>query len=581
MHIANRFTRAWLVLAVSLLAVACSKGADETTIPDAEILAYVPADTPYVFAALETAPDEVADKMGENATRMVKAYATLLKAVLNEPPAEGKEPVLEPEERERVSAMIDELAGMVTPEGIPEAGIDRSSRMALYGVGLLPVLRVTLSDAAKFEAVFKRMEERAGKAMSLGSVDGHAYRYAGGEKAKVILAVLEDQLVATLVPAALPDDLLKRVLGLTLPESSIADTDELAALAKSYGFTPYGLGLVDIQRIAATFLDEPSGVNEALLALMEHDRAGLSDVCREEIRSLSGLVPRVVTGYTEMTAEQIRSNSVFELRSDVAAGLQTITSPVPGLGQSHDGLFSFGMSFDLPALRDFYAARLDAMEADPFDCELFADLQAGVAKGRQALQQPVPAFVNDFHGFLAVVEDIQGMDIKTKQPPTDIDMRFLISAADAPSLLAMGAMFSPQLASLDVKPDATPVKIELPPTGSPINSAWIAMSDDAIALAVGDGMETGLAEMLSAASAEPAPFMSMDMDAARYYGFLGDVLASSELNDSDTGQRASPEVVAATSNMMRSFEGMFDRISVDVQFTARGIEMPSTMVLAK
>lgn len=578
MQIANRFTRAWLALAVPLLAVACSKG--ETTIPEAEILGYVPADTPYVFAALETAPDEVADKMGENATRIVKAYATVLKAALNEPPAEGQEPVLQPEERKRVSAILEELAAMVTPEGVPEAGIDRHSQMALYGVGLLPVLRVTLSDAAKFEAFLKRMEERAGKAMSVGSIDGHAYRYAGGESAKVILAVLEDQLVATFVPAALPEDLMKRVLGLTLPESSIADTDELAALAKKYGFTAYGLGLVDVQRIAATFLDQQSGVNESLLALMEHDRSELSDVCRDEIRAVAGLVPRVVTGYTEMTAEQIRSNSVFELRSDIAAGLQTITAPVPGLGQPHDALFSFGMSFDLPALRDFYAARLDAMEADPFECELFADLQDGVAKSRQALQQPVPPFVNDFHGFLAVIDDIQGLDIATRQPPTDIDMRFLISAANAPSLLAMGAMFSPQLASLDVKPDATPVRIELPPTGSPITSAWIAMSNDGIALAVGDGMETGLADMLSAASTEPSPFVSMDVDAARYYGFLGDVLESSQVGD-DGERRASPETAAATGNLMRSLESMFDRITVDVQFTPQGIEMPSTMVLAK
>src|SRR5690606_25262810 len=119
---------------------------------------------------------------------IAKAYATVLKAALNEPPADGGKPVLEPEERQRVSAIVEELAAMVTPEGIPEAGIDRDSQVAIYGVGLLPVLRVTLSDAAKFEAAVKRVEERAGKAMSPGSIDGHAYRYAGGEKAKVILA---------------------------------------------------------------------------------------------------------------------------------------------------------------------------------------------------------------------------------------------------------------------------------------------------------------------------------------------------------------------------------------------------------
>lgn len=579
MQIVNRMKPLRLLL-ILFSAVACSNGAEDAALSEAEILGYVPADTPYIFAVLEPMPPEVSDKVGEQSVKVVQAYAKMLKAAINEPPREDQAEQLDPETRKRIGMMIDEFAALVTPEGLPEAGIDRNSRVAFYGVGLLPVFRVTLNDTAKFEATLAKMEARAGKEMTVAEIDGHPYRYNGNDKGRFIVAVIDQQLVVTIVPASLDEELLKRVLGLTPPEQSIADSGELESLAESYDYQPYGLGLVDVEQVAATFLDEQSGVNGALLALMEHDQTALSEVCREEIRNLSGIVPRIVTGYTEMSSDQFRSNTVFEVRSDLAAGLQKITSPVPGLGQEHGGLLTFGMSFNLPAVRDFYAARLEALEADPFECELFADLQAGVAKGRAMLQQPLPPPANDFHGFLAVIEDIKGMDLEKKQPPTEIDMRFLIASANAPGLVAMGAMFSPQLAALNLKPDSTPVQLELPPGAAPIDSAWVAMSENALALSVGDdgGM---LAGMLAAASAEPAPFMSMDMDAERYYGFIGDVMTSPDATQGDGGKEVSPELAQAMGEVMGSLQAMFERISFDVQFTARGVEMPSTMVLAE
>lgn len=576
MYIANLSTRSRLVLLLPLLAMACSRGPGEVAIPEAAILEYIPADTPYVLAALQSAPDEVAAKLGAGSVRVAKAYAGVVKAALDQPPAEGQEPLLGPEGRERVRAVIDELVALVTPEGMPAAGIDRSSTAAIYGVGLLPVLRVTLSDPAKFEAVFERIEERAGKAMTVASVDGHAYRYAGDGDARVIVAVLDGQLVVTLVPASLDEELLKLVLGITRPQQALSDSGELAELAQTYDFTPYGLGLIDVRRLAATFLDEQSGVNAALLSMMEHDRSALSDVCREEMRTIAGVVPRIVTGYTEMSEDRIRANSVFELRRDLAQGLGKVTAPVPGLGQLQEGLLAFGMSFDLKALREFYAARLDAMEADPFECELLEDLQAQVTSGREALQSPLPPFASQFQGFLAVINDLKGLDIARKQPPTEVDMRLLISTSNAQGLMAMGAMFLPQIASLDIKPDSKPVRVELPPTGAPVDAAWIAMSDDAIVLSVGETADSGLADMLAAKPAEPPPFLSMSMDAARYYGFLGEAMLAAE---ADAGE-PSTEVAAATSELMMALHEMFDRISFDVQFTERGVELPQTMVLA-
>jgi hypothetical protein len=201
-------------------------------------------------------------------------------------------------------------------------------------------------------------------------------------------------------------------------------------------------------------------------------------------------------------------------------------------------------------------------------------MQQSVANGRAMLNQPVPPMVYGFRGFLAVIDDIQGMDIQNKQPPTDIDMRFLVATDDAQGLLAMGAMFSPEIASLNLQPDAKPVKLEVPAMAATIDAAYVAMSENALALSFGAGSEAGLAPMLTAKSATPPPFISMDMDAGRYYGFIGDVTMQPD------GAEHSPEVTRATGDLMRAMEQMFSRIAFDVQFTDRGVEIPSTVTLA-
>ena len=132
-----------------------------------------------------------------------------------------------------------------------------------------------------------------------------------------------------------------------------------------YGYTSHYVGFVDVEAIADRFVGNASGLDAALLALMENDSADLSDVCRNEIRAVAGIVPRIVMGYNKLSLDVLESNIVFELRDDIAAGLKTLPSSVPGLGGDKGGLMSFGISLNVKAARDFMEARLDAMEDEP------------------------------------------------------------------------------------------------------------------------------------------------------------------------------------------------------------------------
>ncbi len=570
-------TKILAVMAVgALLLTGCDRDEKETKATaellaeSADVLKYIPADSPYVFASLAPLPDDVMDHLEPKLDRVLIAYQDVLREVVAAKQAQASADEMSAEDAEKVEAFVDELAGLLSIEGLREAGIERDSLGAFYGNGLLPVMRLGLADADKFESTMARLEERAGNTMPTAEIDGQTYRYFDAEEFRIVIAVTADQAVFSLVPSVFNEEQTGRALGLTLPESNIAETGILEELIGKYDFNDYMVGFIDLPKIAERFVGEPTGLDTDLMGMIGYDSTQLSDVCKAEVMAVAGIMPRMVIGYTDITKNQFDSNLVFELREDLAAGMQALPAAVPGLGVASNALMSFGMSLDAQAARSFLEARLDAMEADPYECEHFADLQAGTVSGREALNQPVPPMVYDFKGFLAVINDLEGLDVVTQTPPTSIDGTFLLAMDNAQALVAMGAMFSPEIAGLNLQPDGNPVALELPQLQAMGIAAFAALNEGALAISVGESAESEVADMLDGDLVSPSPFMSFSMDAARYYSFMGDAIAAGGADDS---KDATPEMKDAMTEMMQSVADLYHRMSGDVVFTEHGIEL--------
>jgi len=569
-------SRSLLLLAACALAVAaCGKSKEDeaaSLLTDSSgLLRYVPADTPYVFGSLAPPPDEFLDRIEPKVDRLLAAYSEMLGVVMAEAQSEGGDA----EEMEKYDALVTEVRSLLSLEGLNEAGLTRASTGLLYGNGLLPVLRVTLSDASLFDDFITRIEAKAGEQLAVGEVDGLPYRFIEDEGVRIIIATADDQFVLTVAPDSLDDAALARLLGLELPAENIAQTGKLLEIAKEYDLMHEYVGLVDTVRVVDTFIDEPGDLDALLLEMAGYDATNLSDDCKAEIRALAGIAPRVVTGYEEVSAERIRSVAVVELRKDIASEFTTFVSRVPGLGAIYDSLFSFGMSMNIEALRSFFDKRVAALEEQPWECEHLADLQDGLFAAReQALAQPVPPVIYDLNGFLAIVDELEGFDPGKKRPPDSIDASFLLAIDNAQGLLAMGQAMIPELAELTIEPDGKAHQFELPDTGSGAEKAWVALQESAIALSVSEDAETALPALLKAEGSMPPPFMSMGLDGERYYKLIGDAMRASD------DEEMSEEMRAAVSDVLEVAAEFYERLQVDVTFTARGVEIDSDLTLA-
>jgi len=184
--------------------------------------------------------------------------------------------------------------------------------------------------------------------------------------------------------------------------------------------------------------------------------------------------------------------------------------------------------------------------------------------------------VYDFRGFVGVIKDIEGLNMATRSPPTSVDGQFLLAMDNVSALVSFGAMLSPELASLNLQPDGKPLQLDMPQAQMLGGDVFVAMTDDALALSVGDGAESELARMLTADASDNGTFLSFSMDAARYYTFIGEAMALSEPDDENA---MPPEFQAAMQDMMLAVADIYDRMFLDVRFTEKGIVIDSSVTL--
>lgn len=564
--------------AIAIFAVLSFSSVNAASNNSADLLKYIPADTPYVIASTEPLPPALADKLEPTVDEILKAYQRVLRHVMAEQLVKMSSEEGSAEEAEQFRGLMEGILGLMSLDGIRGAGIERESAFALYGNGLMPVLRLELSDSKLFDAAVTRIEEKVGRALLIGEAKGTSYKYANAEKINVIIATLDDQAVITVVPESYDEAQVAVALGAKKPRKSLKKSKALRAIGKDYGFSGYMTGFIDVVRLSGIFAGRRTSQDDEFFAAIEDTPPELSEVCTAEMMEMAGIAPRIVFGYSDISTKQLGGAMIVELREDIAAGLATIPAAVPGLGSDPGGFMSLGFGLNPMAIREFYETRLDAMEADPYECEKLADLQAGVAKGREVLNQPIPPVVYGFRGFVANIADIQGLDMSSSTPPESIDASILVAIENAESLVMMAAMMDPQIAALNLIPDGNPVRLELAQLAEFAGEAFAALSTDALSISLGEGAETNSADMLVADSAEPAPFMSMSMDSARYYSMIGEAMSQEPAGDD--AEKMPKAIRDAMRDVMVLSGSMYERMSVEIQFTARGVEISSTMKLS-
>lgn len=450
------------------------ESAPEPTSASAEanpFLSDIDAGTAYVYANLQRLPEAINEKQWAVNEAGAGSNQAVLDALTQdeEMPAEAR-------------MLMEQILGLTTREGWEAAGLHPNPFYAIYAEQLMPFVRFELSDADKFEAFVTRMEAGLEQPLTRRDVEGEQIIWFEIQPGLGI-ALYHDEQAATV--AVIPDDaaFLARAAGAFDPVEPMTAA-ALNRFNEEQGFNAFGSGYLSWQRFIDDMLAEDAPL-AALYTESQLDDLRANPACVAEYGALGEAMPRLSMGYTRTTEQQMDFLVRQELSQPLADALRPAAQSPVGIDRELSGLFNFGLSFDLVAAREFARMLVDGWVENPPECPSFAAIGAQAPELQENLARPIPPVVTNLQGMYL---EAMTFDLGENGTPTGGGtLSFFMKNPEL--LVGMAQMFSPAVAAIELTPGGEPQPIPanaLPQLEQLGLKGWLAMSDNAIGMAIGE-----------------------------------------------------------------------------------------------
>lgn len=520
----------------------------------APMLKYIPADSPYFMASREAMPEQDAFDifMRSQPSGSLESDLDELRATLPEIDDEVLRSLMT-----LLIAMGEELVGVETLDDVHALGLKMGPQAAFYGLGILPVVRFELHDEDAFRDTLQRILANADISLNIATTDGNEYWVLTQDgPIKAIMTIIDQQLLLSVVPQDASDELLAQVLGNTLPDSNIGDTDVLAELEQRHGFTPYGAGQVYSSRLLNELSTPTHSGTQALMEAVDAEPLDLS-TCQANIDRITSRLPGLVMGAREYSPERIEMNLILETDEEIVSDLRALTTQVPGLG-SAEGTASLGLSLDLPVLTQTIQKYAQELRQNPFSCDELQDLNSAWNDVNMAVNNPITMMIGPaLSGFNARIDSLT---MKNGEP---IFTGILNLASQNPlALLSTASAFLPELGALGLEPGGKAKKIEsmmLPPDAPEL---YAAMSENALVLGSGISDSVALQAELQAPVSERDLLLHGHLT-GEFYHSLANVME----------QVPTDEMTEYDIEMLKQYGDMYENMELWLVVDDAGVEM--------
>ncbi len=352
-----------------LMITACSKAENAVEVADIKsdnsLFDYVPSDTPYLAGNLEPTPNDVIESFLQRFQPALEAAQSEVgkarQALENDALVNNEADSNDQSNSKLEKAILQELDGKLSRQGMESLGFDLRSHKVLYGMGVFPVLRIGLSDAGALRTTIERVLSNAEiKAPELEFQGTSYWRLGDGgtqdEPVSLYVSVLADHLAIGIFPPMAETELLPAFLGLELPGNSNA-ASRLAELNAEHGYTSYGSGILDLDRLLEEFINPDTVIARMMKASGESDPADMTPECINEYRSIVSNAPRMTVGTLELTPSAIAIQYRVETKATLAQQLVGLVADIPAANPQSNRILEFSLGMRLGAARDFLRER--------------------------------------------------------------------------------------------------------------------------------------------------------------------------------------------------------------------------------
>jgi hypothetical protein len=559
-----------LIISATLIFTACSEDADDATVNLKEntnpLLTYVPVDTPYVFADLESVPVEITDvyiARFQPVLDVMSGHVEKFKSGYQAGEFQDNHVA------QLGMAVLDELGGELSTENLENLGISLQAHHAVYGTGIFPVVRLGLMDEQKLRDAITRIEGKMGAELPVKNFNGTSYWRITDDETPVAIyiAILEEQLAVSAFPVGSEDRLLAAFLGQKMPANSMASSNTLGNMNHEKGYTGYGSGFVDIQKMADEIINPNSETRSMMSPEMITELDGLDAVCVAEIETMIAKTPRMTAGTTSLTTNEVSVRYDLEIENSLASGLAALVSNIP---TASDGnfLLSASLAIKVGKLRSFVLEKATAIFESPYQCANLQKLneQAGILMTQ--LNTPMPPMINNLMGMRVRVDDYD-----PNIAITDGDGLLALHVDKPEMFVGMASMMVPGFDSLDLANQSEPVKIPAEVMQMEGIDVYALMNESAIGAAIGEKHVKDLVAFMSAKGQDNGTLLSISHDMAKQ----AEIQNALSKQFPDDMANETPQVNEYAEAMQKAYADILDRSRVDVRFTGKGMHIDSKM----
>ena len=508
-----------LALAFSgLLLAACSHKDKDAP------LAFAPADTPYVMANLDVLDDSTRQAILAQVDAEMPAQVAQMKTQADQ--LADKDPDM----AKYLRTVAGEFDGKTAEQVIQDTGLNPKGYMALYGLGLSPVLRMELADTKAFESFVAKLQNDYGKKFDVLTLDTQSYqRYvAPTSHMQFIIAVVGKQAVLALLPQDAAQPLLRQALGLDRPAKSVQDTDRLTDLAKSKGYAKWAVGEVDLTRLLPLFIGGQDPLAQALQKMRAENEsaktgepvANIMQVppsCQSEAERMAARMPKLSMGYTTLDEKHRDMRFDVALANDIVSAFSGLKVELPGLGTDPAAPFELALALPMQQLRTFWSAQAEAVANKPFACPMLDNLNETFGSLGDSMQKAAVPPIGDLLGLHIA------LDSYTANPNGGMPKfsgRLVIGTNNPAGLLAMAQVTSPLLNGLKLTGDSKPVALPAQVTNALSESGWAAMGAKSVGIAVGTDEDSKLADVMKQSGGDAGELLRVHLDGDMYANWI-------------------------------------------------------------
>ncbi|MCF6262854.1 MAG: hypothetical protein L3J24_04620 [Xanthomonadales bacterium] len=594
--------RILLILAIStpLLLTAC-KQSDETTSPPtntttvtktkSELFEFVPADTPYLFANLESIPSDVTDAYLKNALPLytslrdnIAGFVKDSEQLTDDTPTSDIDTGVDKDVNNDsdnnflddtsfahlafVHSILNDLINNPGIEGIEKIGFSADAKSVIYGLGLFPVVRMEIGDEARLRATLEKAFTEAGGIPEEKTLNGRKYWQAGNDQFQLITSIDANEFALSFIPTSLATEALPNILAQSKPENQLDLIKSLTTLNQNNDYTNYGSGWLDTLKLFDLFLNSDSSAASTMRQMLEFDAQSITQICRDEYNSMAATYPRMHSGYHSLSPTETKSSFTIELQQELANDLQSLVIADALSTTGSGGLLNIGFALNFAKAREWLLETAKKRVENPYKCEQLAGLNQTYAQAYEGLNRPMPPFVGNLIGFKLFIDELDLGQIAMSNPvPQKIKAMLALLTSNPEMLVGMGQMFLPELAELDLSPGADPVELTLEGIPKPDEPVWAAISKSAIGVAAGEGMHTKLLDFLADGGSKGGEFISVGIDGEFQSKMEA---ASTAFMQDDHSSQTTPAIPP-----------LFERLYISASFTSKGIVINQTTQLKK